>query len=211
MKPRTGKPRTPVRRQPGRPRTAGYDRKILQSALQLLVEKGYAGFTIDGVAARTGVARPTIYRRWPSKAALAAAAIDRGIPLPEPPDTGSLREDLVAFQHARLEIMNDPANRAVVAGLVSESVADPDLAEAFLGWYRHRNARPKEILERAIERGELPAGIDLELINDLLLGPLFLRSVVRGERLDPSLVDETVDVVLSGFGHSSRMRGSSQA
>jgi AcrR family transcriptional regulator len=199
MKPRTLKPRTPVRRQPGRPRTAGYDRKILRAALQLLVDKGYAGFTIDGVAGRTGVARPTIYRRWPSKAALAAAAVDRGIPLPEPPDTGSLREDLVAFQRARLEIMNDPANRAVVAGLVSESVADPDLAQAFLGWYRQRNARPKEILERAIARGELPAGIDLELVNDLLLGPLFLRSVVRGERLDPSLVDETVDVVLAGF------------
>ena len=211
MEPRTLSPSTPVRRHPGRPRTAGYDRKILEAALQLLVEKGYAGFTIDGVAARTGVARPTIYRRWPSKAALAAAAVDRGIPLPEPPDTGSLREDLVAFQRARLEIMNDPANRAVVAGLVSESVSDPDLADAFLGWYRHRNARPKEILERAIERGELPAGVDLELINDLLLGPLFLRAVVRGERLDPSLVDETVDVVLSGFGHSSRMRGSSQA
>ena len=115
-------------RRPGRPRNASYDKTILEAALEILVEKGYTGFTIDGVAARTGVGRPTIYRRWPSKAALAIAALDAGVPVTATPDTGCLREDLLAFQRDRVKRMNLPPHRSVVAGLVSESVADPALA-----------------------------------------------------------------------------------
>jgi len=195
-------PLVPPRR-PGRPRNASYDKTILDAALEILIEKGYSGFTIDGVAARTGIGRPTIYRRWPSKAALATAALDEAIPLTTTPDSGSLREDLRAFQRERLARMNQPATRAVVAGLVSDSVADPVLADAFLVWYGRRYAKVTAILQRAIDREELRPDVDVEFVNDLLLGPLFMKSVVRGQRLEPKLVDETVDVVLAAFGTSA--------
>jgi len=186
-------------RRPGRPRNASYDKTILEAALEILVEKGYTGFTIDGVAARTGVGRPTIYRRWPSKAALAISALDAGVPVTATPDTGCLREDLLAFQRDRVKRMNLPPTRPVVAGLVSESVADPALAAAFLTWYLRRQEGVNLISRRAAGRGELPPAVDFELVNDLLMGPLFTRSVVRGQLLEARHGDETVDIVLTAF------------
>jgi AcrR family transcriptional regulator len=189
-------------RQPGRPRNARYDKEILDAALGILIEKGYSGFTIDGVAAKTGVTRPTIYRRWPSKAALATAVLDQCVPLPTTADTGNLRDDLRAFQKARLDLMNAPATRAIVTGLLSDSVANPALAEAFRNWYHQRDAKMDAILERAIERGELAADVDFDFINDLLLGPLFTRSIMRGKPLKPRLIDDTINVVLATFATS---------
>src|SRR5579864_4738110 len=83
------------RRSPGRPRDPGYDKAILGATLEILFEKGYAGLTIDGVAAKTGVGRPTIYRRWASKPALVIAALSQSVGLSPTPDTGTLRDDLV--------------------------------------------------------------------------------------------------------------------
>jgi AcrR family transcriptional regulator len=194
------------RRRPGRPRNAAYDKSILGAALDMLVEKGYKGLTIDGVAARAGVGRPTIYRRWPSKAALAIAALEEAVPQAVTPDssTGSLRDDLRAFQQDRVARMNLAVTRPVIAGLVSDSVADPALAAAFRAWYRRHQEAVVAALQRAIDRGELPPGVDFELINDLLLGPLFTRSVVRGEHLEPRHGDDTVEVVLAALCGGTR-------
>ena len=186
-------------RGPGRPRNASYDQKILNAAVELLIQNGYAGFTIEGLAARTGVGRPTIYRRWPSKAALATAALDQGIPLASTPDTGNLREDLRAFQRGRVARMSLPAHRPIVSGLVADSVADPALAAAFVAWHLHRREGVDVILQRAVDRGELPPDVDFELANDLLLGPLFTRAVVRGQPLAPGLADQTADIVLAAL------------
>ena len=89
-------------RRPGRPRDPGYDKTILDATLEILFDKGYAGLTIDGVAARTGVGRPTIYRRWSSKPALVIAALTQSVGLSPTPDTGALRDDLLAFQRQHL-------------------------------------------------------------------------------------------------------------
>lgn len=193
-------------RRPGRPRNAAYDKLILGAALEMLVEKGYAGLTIDGVAARAGVGRPTIYRRWPSKAALAIAALEEAVPQAVTPDSssGSLQEDLRAFQRDRVARMNLAVTRPVVAGLVSDSVADPALATAFGAWYQRHQEAVGAALQRAIDRGELPPDVDFDLINDLLLGPLFTRSVVRGEHLEVRHGDATVEVVLAAFCAGTR-------
>jgi AcrR family transcriptional regulator len=195
------------RRRPGRPRNAAYDKSILGAALEMLVERGYAGLTIGGVAARAGVGRPTIYRRWPSKAALAIAALEEAVPQSITPDrsSGSLRDDLRAFQQDRVARMNLAVHRPVIAGLVSDSVADPALAAAFRAWYQRHQEAVVAALRRAIDRGELPPGVDFELINDLLLGPLFTRSVVRGEHLEARHGDAAVEVVLAAFRAGTRV------
>jgi AcrR family transcriptional regulator len=201
-----GKDPAAGQRRPGRPRNAAYDKSILGAALEMLVEKGYAGLTIDGVAVRAGVGRPTIYRRWPSKAALAIAALEEAVPQAVTPDSssGSLRDDLRAFQRDRVARMNLAVTRPVIAGLVSDSAADPALADAFRAWYQRHQEAVVAALQRAIDRGELPPGADFELINDLLLGPLFTRSVVRGEHLEPRHADATVEVVLAAFCAGTR-------
>jgi AcrR family transcriptional regulator len=188
-------------RRPGRPRDPRYDKTILDATLKILFDKGYAGLTIDGVAARTGVGRPTIYRRWSSKPALVIAALAQSIGLSPTPDTGSLREDLLAFQREQVTLMNAPQSRRVTAGLVADLVADPELAESYFGDYvAPRRTTVWQALERGIDRGELRPDADFTLIYDLLMGPLFMRSVVRGEPLGPDMAEEIVDLVLAAFG-----------
>jgi AcrR family transcriptional regulator len=194
-----------AQRRPGRPRDPGYDKAILDATLEILNVRGYAGLSIDGVAAKTGVGRPTIYRRWPSKPALVIAALTQSPLLTPAHDTGALREDLIAFQSDQVRMMNLPASRRITAGLVADLVADPELAETYLGDYvGQRQAAVRQALQRGIERGELRPDADLDLIYDFLMGPLFMRSVVRGETLPPDMAERMVDLVLSAFGSSGK-------
>lgn len=188
-------------RGPGRPRDPGYDKAILDATLEILNDKGYAGLTIDGVAAKTGVGRPTIYRRWRSKPALVIAALTAAPSLAPAPDTGALRDDLLVFQRDQVALMDRPEARRITAGLVADLVDDPELAEAYLGDYVGlRQKSVSQALQRGIERGELRADADQSLIYDLLIGPLFLRAVVRGEPLGPEIAEQIVDLVLAVFG-----------
>jgi AcrR family transcriptional regulator len=191
----------PGQRRPGRPRDPGYDKAILDAVLEILFDKGYAGLTIDGVAARTGVGRPTIYRRWSSKPALVIAALSQSVGLWPAPDTGSLRDDLLAFQLQLVRLMDSPDSRRITAGLVADLVTHPELGEIYFRDYiRPRQMSVWQALQRGVERGELRPNADFTLIYDLLIGPLFMRSVVRGDPLGPDLAGQTVDVVLAAFG-----------
>lgn len=192
---------TGAHRGPGRPRDPGYDKTILDATLEILNTKGYTGLTIDGVAAKTGVGRPTIYRRWRSKPALVIAALTAAPSLSPAPDTGALRDDLLIFLRDQVVLMDRPESRRITAGLVADLVEDPELAEAYLGDYVElRRASVSHALQRGIKRGELRADADQPLIYDLLIGPLFFRSVVRGEPLGPKIAEQIVDLVLTVFG-----------
>jgi AcrR family transcriptional regulator len=194
-------------RRPGRPRDPGYDKAILDATLEILSTKGYAGLTIDGVAAKTGVGRPTIYRRWSSKPALVIAALTQSPRVSLVPDTGSLRDDLLAFQRDQVRMMDMPASRRITAGLVADIVADAALAETYLGDYVElRQASVRQALERGVERGELRSDVDLSSVYDFLIGPLFMRSVVRGEALGTLMAEQTVDFVLTAFGTAGKGR-----
>jgi AcrR family transcriptional regulator len=188
-------------RRPGRPRDARNDQTILAATLLILRERGYGGLTIDGVAARAGVGRPTIYRRWASKPALVVAALVDSSRLALPVlDTGSLRDDLIAVQRHQVELMNSPDNRRVTAGLIADLAADPQLAERYVTEYLvPRRAAVWQVLQRGVDRGELVAGVDFAFVYDLLVGPLFMRAVVWGEALAPEAAEKTADVILTAF------------
>ena len=188
-------------RGPGRPRDPRHDRAILEATLEMLNEQGYGGVTIDGVAARAGVSRPTIYRRWPSKPALVVTALVQSARLAVPmQDTGSLRRDLVAFQRHQVELMSSPEARRITAGLVADLADDPELADTYVSQYlAPRRAQVWQLLQRGIDRGELAADVDLAFIYDLLVGPLFMRAVVWGQPLPPDAAEQTADVILTAF------------
>jgi AcrR family transcriptional regulator len=188
-------------RGPGRPRDARHDRAILEATLDILLEQGYGGLTIEGVAVRAGVGRPTIYRRWPSKPALVVAALVQSARLALPaPDTGSLRRDLLEVQRHQVERMNSPDSRRVTAGLVADLATDPELADVYVTQYlAPRRAGVWQVLQRGIDRGELAADVDLAFAYDLLVGPLFMRAVVWGQPLAPEAAEQTADVILAAF------------
>jgi AcrR family transcriptional regulator len=149
---------------PGRPREARIDDAVRDAVRELLASEGYAGTTIERVAARAGVGRGAVYRRWRSKAEMVFAAVIHSTTLPDPVDSGSLEGDLVALAEQIAELTDTPHARAALAGLVAELTGD----RLFAAERRYVAL----ILGRAHTRGELGKGADAELVRRLLVGTI---------------------------------------
>jgi len=160
-------PRARSRR--GRPRDPAVDQAILAAAVDLLADGGYARLTMDQVAARAAVGKASVYLRWPNKVALVAQAIQhRAVVVPDIPDTGRLPEDMRLFLRALLR--RKSAAHSAVAAVSGEIASNPELRQA---WRRSLEgtfwACMRVIVERAVERDELPASSDVELLSMLPL------------------------------------------
>jgi AcrR family transcriptional regulator len=179
----------PIKKRRGRPRSSQTEKAILRAAGEIvLASGGLAELTIEGVAERAGVGKASIYRRWPSKGALAFDAVVDGILATQPtPDTGSLEGDLAHVAVNWVRLANVRRGGRAVAHFIAEVQSDPDLAVA----WRERFVNPirearRPIIERAIARGEIPARSDPELIMDVLFGPLYHRYLNGHLTLDES-------------------------
>jgi AcrR family transcriptional regulator len=160
--------------------------------MDLLAEAGYARLTMDQVAARAGVGKASVYLRWPNKVALVAEAIQvRSRVIPHVPDTGSLREDMLAFLQALVRAV--PGERAVSA-VAGEVESHPELRQA---WRRGLAGAMagclRTIVERAIDRGELAATSDVELLSLLPLALLQYWRLGHESRPDDGVVVRIVD------------------
>jgi len=178
----------PNKKRRGRPRSSHTQKSILKAAAEIVVASGLAELTIEGVAERAGVGKASIYRRWPSKGALAFDAVLDGILATQPtPDTGSFEGDLAYVAENWVRLASSRRGGRTVAHFIAEVQSDPDLAVAWRERFvnRIRNER-RPIIERAIARGEIPAGSDPELIMDLLFGPLYHRYLNMHLPLDES-------------------------
>jgi len=185
----------------GRRRSERSHRAILAATQELLVEQGYRELTIEGVAARAGVGKQTIYRWWPSRAALVLEAYLAGSDaIPPPLTVGSVREDVAALLDWLVAVLAQPIGGRVVAGLVADLPHDRELAERF-----HQDVVPARrgamlaALERGRERGEIRADADLELAVDSLHGAVFYRLLLSGEPLDAEFTQQLVEQVLEGL------------
>ncbi len=187
--------------QRGRPRSEQADRAIMAAALELLAERGIAGMSIEEVASRAGVGKATVYRRWSSKGALALDAFLAEFRQQQPlPDTGSLRGDLVASLRAWVRAVTRTPVGRILADLIGEMQADKDLAVS----YREQVLEPlrqqhRIMLDRAIARGELPAGTDREVALDLMFGAAQHRLLLGHLPLTERFVRQIVDVIVSGL------------
>jgi AcrR family transcriptional regulator len=193
-------PSTGANRRPGRPRDEGARSAILTATMEVLGEVGFGRLTIDAVAARAGVGKATIYRRWDSKERLTLDAITEAKNLDgDAPDTGSLRSDLIAVYQGMVDQMVAPNYPAVMAGLMAEAAVDSTLAAALADFISDRRERTRVVVRRGIDRGELPAGTDIDLLIDLLSGPLLSRALLTRTPLDRGLLLTLVDVVIGGL------------
>ena len=188
-------------RRPGRPRSLAVDASILEAATELFTELGYDGLCVEGVAARAGVSKATIYRRYSSKVELvieAASMIGRSAKGPIP-DTGSLRGDLAVLGAGYRRLLEDSeAGRAIPAMIVARH-RDPELAAAYRSFIAERRGEAAGVVARGIARGEIRADADVQLVVDLVAGPLFYRILVNGDELATGYVDGLVDAVLRAF------------
>ncbi|HKE73397.1 MAG TPA: TetR/AcrR family transcriptional regulator [Acidimicrobiales bacterium] len=192
-----------ARRGPGRPRDAWVDAAIMQAAIDVLAERGPRGFTVDLVAARAGCGKATVYRRWPSRAALLLDAVHRMGLAPEPVDTGTVRGDLVAgLTQFATKLRETPAGR-ILPAVVADAAFNTEMREVLAAFLRDRRGHPREAVLRGVERGELPPSTDVDMVLDLLGGVVFYRELVSGDPADPDYVGRVVDLVLAGVSRSA--------
>jgi AcrR family transcriptional regulator len=182
-------------------RSARSDKAILDATRELLAEGGVRDLTVEGVAARAGVAKTTIYRRWRGKHELALAVlIDMVEQVVATPDLGDTRAELVSFVDAAVTILGSTIMGRVMQGLVSDLASDPELAKAFQDKVvAMRIAEADRLLARGIERGDLRADTDVELAHELLFGPVYYRLLLSGAPLDKGLAGRVVDAVMAAF------------
>src|SRR5262245_35317422 len=189
-------------RPPGRPRSAEVDQAILEAAVELFAEGGLDGLTVEGVAARANVGKATIYRRYPGKIDLVVAAC-RSFAVDgtdAAPDTGTTRGDLRALVDWLIALLTTtPLGRALPM-LVADRARVPELAEAHRAIVAEKRAVHREALQRGIDRGDLRADADLEVLIDSYVGPIFYRFLISDAPLDDVFADELVEHTLRAFG-----------
>ena len=195
--------KTIARSRKGRPRSPETRAKILKAAYEMLNEVGFIDLTIEGVAARAEVGKPTIYRRWKTKAALAMDAfLEFVTPEIAFPDTGSVKEDFREQMQKTVRLMNSPRGE-VLANVIGCGQADEELIVTFReNWLTHRRNDAKQIFQKGVDRGELKADVDAEVAIDALYSPLFYRLLLKHQPLTDKFVNELVDLVMNGLAKS---------
>ena len=184
----------------GRKRDHTRDPEILDAALDVLAETGYDGMTIDMVAARAKAGKATLYRRWASKSELVLDAVacmkSTDVDLASPPDTGTLRGDLVALVKTPT-IRESERKLKVMAGIVSMIARDPELASAAQeALVEPRAAANRIIFLRAIDRGEIPADVDIDRL--CLIGPAMVayRTLMLRKPVDREFMIGNIDRII---------------
>ena len=198
-----GAPDAPERPR-GRPRSAIADKAIREAAVDLFAERGFEGVSVEDVAERAGVSRATIYRRYPSKVDL---IVEAGACLATDdiafPDTGNLRDDLRGLARSLVKAFKDSPAGRVMPVMVFERRRYPELDEGYRRFLSDRKTRTRQVLRRAVERGELPSDTDVAVMSSMLVGPIFHRLLITQEPLNDAFVDALVDALLRGFGATS--------
>jgi AcrR family transcriptional regulator len=181
------------------PRARRAEDPILSVTIDLIAEHGVSGVAVDTVAAKAGVSKATIYRHWGSRARLIHAAIST---LQRPfiePDTGSLRDDLAVLLRQLVWYLNGPGGGRILASFIDAAARDPELEELRQQTIQMARAVYERVIRRGIERGELPADVDIRLLGDLAMSLFVYRRVVDQSPLDPADIDPVVETVLAAF------------
>jgi AcrR family transcriptional regulator len=189
----------PIRKR-GRPRSAGADAAIVAAVIELLDADGYTGLRIDDVADTSGVSKTTIYRRWPTKAALVVDVLRRikaeQMPMPS---TGDIELDLRAIVSDLFASLDGTTLARALPGLLAEKTSDPELAAAIEQLWNDRQAMVGDVLRRGIAAGQLRADLDVTTVLDLLAGPVYYRLLITGQPLDRRSAKRHADAIVVGM------------
>jgi AcrR family transcriptional regulator len=166
----------------------------------LIQETGYDAFSLEALAARAGVGKATIYRRWSSKEGVAVEALQRFVSRIPTPDLGDLRADLIAVLTSDATLHSDPRTPALLSSLLAATARSPRIAEAVRqGFVASRERALTVILERAKGRGEIPADLDLRLAVELCAGVFLYRTLVSGVATEAAMLPDLARLLLGGL------------
>jgi AcrR family transcriptional regulator len=172
---------------------------VLAATNDLLAEDGFEALRVETVAARAGVHKTTVYRRWPSKASLIAdAARERSRQMVPVPDTGTFAGDLRALARAIAANIGSVEGSRRTRTLVAAAATSDDVAAVSLDFWNERFELTGTIVEHAVARGELPEGTDSRLVIETLIGPMYVRLLLTGEPIDRGFADRVAALVVAG-------------
>ena len=182
----------------GRPRSEDIDGAVMAAAISLFEENGYKATSLEAIAAKAGIGRPTLYRRWPNKAALAAAVYETLVPMPDLPPAGFRQRLRALTRHVFAAYRSSPA-AAILAGLVVEGQADESSRDAFEAHYfTPRRAMIVRLFQQASAHGERATEADPELLVDAYVGAIWVRVLTRSGGLTDQDADALSDLFSKG-------------
>jgi AcrR family transcriptional regulator len=175
---------------------------VLHAAFDELGEKGYDGFSMEAVARRSGVHKTTVYRRWPTREALVMDALDSRSDRYSPiSGTGSLRTDLRLFAEDVFAKLSSPHGKAMLKSLVVAVDQSPEILEKVRSFWRQRLDVGAALVSKAIEKGEMPANTNVDLVIEALLAPIYLRVLLSGESVTRDFFNQLIEFLLDGVRH----------
>ncbi|MFI1769365.1 TetR/AcrR family transcriptional regulator [Streptomyces sp. NPDC020800] len=187
-------------RGPGRPRQERVTGATLEAVIELVTEQGVKAVTMDAVAARAGVSKPAIYRRWPSKQALIIAAAESRIGPLSVPDLGDIRAELREVLAARLEAYRLPGTARLLTELMASAAETGQDRGEYADYTERMMAETRRILQRGIARGEVRPDVDIRSAATLVAAPLVYRLVAERELPNEHFVEDLVDLVVRAVG-----------
>ena len=187
----------------GRPRSTTADLAIVSATIEMLLEDGYEGITMAGVAQRAGVSTATLYRRYESKIDLVVGCITTlKDEFEQPYDTGSLAGDLRALADDGCVAFNSDNGR-LIKGLIGEVQRNPELADAMRQrMIARRTGKARRVIDAAVERGEITRPVDPDLALEMIIGPFIYRALVTGESFDDTFAERLTALALHLLGAS---------
>ena len=180
---------------------------VLDTTADLIGEVGVERASIDEIASRSGVAKSTIYRHFASKPVLVVEAVHTCMFVPVVTDTGSVRGDLIACFAGLTKASYEGRLGDMMLSLMDAAQRDPELGRLVRAMHEQRRRAAADVVERAVERGELPADLDVDLFVTMLHGPLVYTKLVRRQRVTEQLVGSVVDTVLAPYGLDTHSAG----
>jgi AcrR family transcriptional regulator len=197
--------KVPAAESRGRPRSATAQKKILAATAALLSKGGFQAVTMEAVAARAGVAKTTLYRWWPNRAAVALDCVSaRMTPIVDDSRTGSYRRRFQRQLKATIRLLDGKEGQSILA-LIGAKQTDPPLGQAYSRQIaRPRRAHTRRMAQQAIQAGELGPRTDPDLFLDAIYGPLYYRKVVSGEPVTDDFIDDIVDAAFRAFASRKR-------
>jgi AcrR family transcriptional regulator len=171
---------------------------VLAATLAELADTGYAALTIENIARRAGVHKTTVYRRWTNRESLVSDVLGEQIAIDFPiPDTGSVEDDLRQLAQSFVAWVTSATGRMIFTAVYSDATRIPGISDVRRELFEYGPRRTAVVIERAVERGELPAGTDPAAVLRALIAPIYFRLTVTGEPVNPAAADQAAQIALA--------------
>lgn len=186
--------------------TPGRTKDLLRAARELLIEGGVAAVTIEAVAERAGASKPTLYRRWRDRWHLAVDAAKDSLQLIDVSDLGSFEEEFRALLITRMQQFRITGNDVVLASFIGAAAVEEQVATAFHSWVADQMEATTAIVQRARQRGEIAADVDVDThdLATIIVAPLLYRYVIEGKVPDEKFVEDLVRIMCRALGVTPR-------